>query len=77
MNIWKVKLQERWDYEKEYSDTGDYTVVASSYEKALVKADKVAKKKNFVDEKPEGDGKRHFVIATRLIAISQEDEIDA
>lgn len=77
--IWKVELQERWSYAKNWNraETYEYTVSAPTYEKALEKADKCAKKKSFLDDDVDGDGKLHTVVETRLVSINRGDQLDA
>lgn len=77
-HIWTVELEEKWDYEDDYDGgEGTYTVAAKTYEEALKKAQGVAMKKSFFDALPEGDGKNHKVVETRLTSISRGNEIDA
>jgi len=75
MYIWNVKLQEKWnDEDRYYDDYSEYVVTAKTYEVALKKAEKVAKKKTYIDD---DTNIKHMVVETRLISIERGSEIDA
>ena len=76
-SIWTVELEERWSYEKKFDDdsvTGEYRVVASSYEVAVEKATKAALKKSFFDDENETT---ESVVEVRIVAVNRGEKIDA
>jgi hypothetical protein len=78
MYVWKVELEERWDYEDDFGDgngeTGIYAVVAESSEQALEKAMSAAKEKSFTDE---NDETVHHVVEARLVFVQRGVKLNA